>query len=86
MRGSLSSAGGHTRGSCFCDESSKRYRNIERIARRKLLLLDVATTLEDLGLKGDRKGQYSIRVNDQYRICFVWKAPDAFHVQIVDYH
>ena len=79
----------------FRDERSKKYRSIERIARRKLLLLDAANTLEDLGilpgnrleaLKGDRKGQHSIRINDQYRVGFAWKAPNAFEVEIVDYH
>jgi proteic killer suppression protein len=58
-------------------------------------MLHRATTLEDLrippgnrleALKGDRKGQHSIRVNDQYRVCFVWKSGDAFSVEIVDYH
>jgi proteic killer suppression protein len=58
-------------------------------------MLHRATTLEDLrippgnrleALKGDRKGQHSIRVNDQYRVCFVWRSGDAFSVEIVDYH
>lgn len=65
------------------------------ITRRKLALLDAATAVEDLRippgnrlekLRGDRQGQYSIRINDQYRICFVWRAPDAHDVEIVDYH
>ncbi|MBF0515369.1 MAG: type II toxin-antitoxin system RelE/ParE family toxin [Desulfovibrionaceae bacterium] len=64
-------------------------------ARRKLLWIDAAVSLEDLRLppgnrletlKGDRKGQYSIRINDRYRICFVWKGHDAHDVEIVDYH
>ena len=65
------------------------------MALRKLSILDAATSLDDLrtppgnrleALKGDRKGQHSIRINDQWRICFVWKAPDAEDVEIVDYH
>lgn len=60
----------------------------------RLELLDAATSLEDLKLlglrletlNGDRKGQYSIRVNDQFRICFEWRSGDAFNVEIVDYH
>ncbi len=64
-------------------------------AERKLAVLDAATCLEDLGglpgnrleaLKGDRKGQYSIRINDQWRLCFRWQKTDAFDVEIVDYH
>lgn len=58
-------------------------------------MLNAAMTLADLrvppgnrleSLKGDRKGQYSIRINDQYRVCFRWRAGDAFDVEIVDYH
>jgi proteic killer suppression protein len=65
------------------------------IAQRKLLALRVAITLEDLAtpignrleaLKGDRKGQCSIRINDQYRVCFSWKEGVAHEVEIVDYH
>jgi len=68
---------------------------LRRIAKRKLLILDAATQLTDLavppgnhleGLRGDRKGQHSIRINDQYRICFVWRQGDAYEVEIVDYH
>ncbi|HEX9618588.1 MAG TPA: type II toxin-antitoxin system RelE/ParE family toxin [Polyangiaceae bacterium] len=64
-------------------------------AERKLAILDAATTLEDLGalpgnrleaLRGDRRGQHSIRINDQWRVCFVWNEGDAFDVEIVDYH
>ena len=63
--------------------------------RRKLLQLDAAPTLDDLrvppgnrleALKGYRKGQHSIRINDKWRICFVWKADGPYAVQIVDYH
>ncbi len=62
---------------------------------RRLLLLDAAEALDDLRsppgnklerLHGDRKGQYSIRINDQWRICFEWKQGDAYCVEIVDYH
>ena len=79
----------------FRSVDAKRFRNIEGVARRKLLQLDAAPTLDDLrvppgnrleALKGDRKGQHSIRVNDQWRICFVWKADGPNTVQIVDYH
>jgi toxin HigB-1 len=72
-----------------------RFRNIERVARRKLLQLHAATELASLrvppgnqleALKGDRKGQHSIRVNEQWRVCFVWNRDGAHHVEIVDYH
>jgi len=68
---------------------------IERVARRKLLYLHAARRLEELrvppgnrleALKGGRAGQYSIRINDQWRICFVWGNGDAHDVEIVDYH
>lgn len=68
---------------------------LHRTAFEKLVLLDAATRLEDLAvwpslrlekLKGDRRAQHSIRINDRYRICFVWRDPDAFEVEIVDYH
>ena len=74
---------------------SRRYAGLERSIRRKLLALQAARLLEDLtvppgnrleALKGDRRGQHSIRVNDQYRICFRWEDPDAHEVEIVDYH
>lgn len=70
-------------------------RHIERAARRKLEALDAALQLGDLAaargnyleaLKGDRLGQHSIRINRQYRICFVWQKGDAAHVEIVDCH
>ena len=79
----------------FADEDVPRYRGIERQARRKLLLLDGAGALSDLrqspgnrleALKGDRKGQHSIRINDQWRVCFVWRNDGAEQVEIVDYH
>ncbi len=68
---------------------------IHRMGLRRLLLLDAAEALDDLRsppgnklerLHGDRKGQYSIRINDQWRICFEWKQGDAYCVEIVDYH
>lgn len=79
----------------FHDRWVARFGNIERVARRRLLLLNAAKRLEDLRvppgnqlktLKGDRKGQHSIRVNDQWRICFVWRDGEALNVEIVDYH
>jgi len=68
---------------------------IQRTALRKLVQLDNAVTVNDLrvppgnrleALKGGRKGQHSIRINDQWRICFVWTDGDAYHVEIADYH
>ncbi len=79
----------------FNDFGVRRFRAIERIARRKLLYLNQVRILHDLkmppgnrfeALKGDRKGQYSIRINDQWRICFKWQNGDAYDVEIVDYH
>lgn len=79
----------------FNDEFSKRYQAIERTAQRKLTMLDEAETLQDLAvlpgtrleaLTKDRKGQHSIRINDQFRICFSWKDGNAENVEIVDYH
>lgn len=73
----------------------RKYRHIERQVRRKLELLDAAKSLEDLksppgnrleSLKGDREGSFSIRINQQYRLCFVWKETDVFEVEIVEYH
>ena len=72
-----------------------RFRNIERVARRKLLQLHAATGFDTLkvppgnhleALVRDRKGQHSIRINDQWRICFVWRADGAHQVEIVDCH
>ena len=69
--------------------------DIQSVARRKLRMLNNAATLEDLrvppanrleALKGSRKGHYSIRINDQWRVCFRWKDADAYDVEIVDYH
>jgi proteic killer suppression protein len=79
----------------FNDEFSRKYRAIERTAQRKLTALDEAETLQDLAalpgnhleaLKGDRKGQHSIRISDRYRVCFAWADGDATGVEIVDYH
>ena len=75
--------------------SGKLPQNIQRLARKKLVILDAAPELHDLrippgnrleALKGDRKGQYSIRINDQWRICFRWSVGDAHEVEITDYH
>jgi proteic killer suppression protein len=69
--------------------------SLRRAALRKLQLLESSTRLEDLratpgnrleAMKGDRNGQLSIRINDQYRICFIWEDGDAFEVEITDYH
>ena len=74
---------------------SKRFSNIAKIATRKLAQLDAANTLEFLrsppgnrleALTGDRKGQYSIRVNDQFRLCFRWTTEGPIDIEIVDYH
>ncbi|MDF0644590.1 MAG: type II toxin-antitoxin system RelE/ParE family toxin [Nitrospira sp.] len=79
----------------FADVEVPRFRSIERIARRKLLYLHRARSLQDLqvppgnrleALKGDRKGQHSIRINDKWRLCFIWRQGDAHEVEIVDYH
>jgi len=75
--------------------SKKLPLDIQRTARRKLIYLDEAVNLQDLQappgnrlekLKGDRAGQYSIRINDQWRICFQWIGDRARNVEIVDYH
>ena len=79
----------------FTDRDVPRFRAFERIARRKLLYLHRARSLQDLmvppgnrleALKGDRKAQHSIRINDQWRVCFLWRSGDAYDVEIVDYH
>ena len=68
---------------------------IQRRARAKILMIDAAGRLDDLrappgnrleALRGDRRGQHSIRINEQWRICFVWRDGDAWEVEIVDYH
>lgn len=79
----------------FEGQSPRRLQQVARVAQRKLMQLHAAHLLRDLTifpgnhlepLKGNRKGQHSVRINDQYRICFVWRDGDAFEVEIVDYH
>ena len=79
----------------FEGKSPRRFRNIERVAQRKLQMLDDATELRDLksppgnrleALSRDRAGQHSIRINDQWRVCFVWTDAGPENVEIVDYH
>lgn len=69
--------------------------DIQQVVRRKLRMLNSAATLEDLrippanrleAMKGDRRGQHSIRINDRWRVCFRWKDGDAHDVEIIDYH
>ena len=79
----------------FHDVPVPRFRLFERQARRKLLYLHRARVLRDLwarpgnrleALKGDRRGQHSIRINERWRICFRWEEGNAYDVEIVDYH
>ena len=72
-----------------------RFKNVERVARRKLLQLHAASELATLRippgnqlelLRGDRRGQHSIRINAQWRLCFVWREDGAYQVEIVGYH
>lgn len=79
----------------FDDTAVRRFKTIERVARRKLLMLHRSKELNDLrsppgirleALKGNRLGQYSIRINGQWQICFKWENGDAVDVEIVDYH
>jgi len=79
----------------FNDYDVKRFRSISRKARIKLEILNAVTSLDSLKvppgnrlepLKGDRKGQFSIRINSKWRICFVWEEGNAHNVEIVDYH
>ena len=79
----------------FDDLRVRRFQAIEIVARRKLNMLDNATNLNDLAvlpgnrleaLRGKRSGQHSIRINDQYQVCFEWRRGDAHNVEIVDYH
>ncbi len=76
-------------------ERVTRWVNIERVALRKLTQLAVSSSLEDLRvppgnrlelLRGDRAGKYSIRINDQWRGCFVWAGDGVYDVEIIDYH
>lgn len=75
--------------------SKKLPQDIQRIGRKKLVILDAAMQLNDLrtppgnrleALERDRKGQHSIRINDKWRICFKWSGGDAYDVEITDYH
>jgi len=79
----------------FDDADVKKFRGISKAARLKLEVLNASVSLNSLRvppgnrleqLKGDRKGQHSIRINNQWRVCFVWKNENAFDVEIVDYH
>ena len=79
----------------FAGKRVKRFANIASVATRKLQQLDSAVTLDAMrappgnrleALNGDRRGQHSVRINDQWRICFVWKADGARNVEIADYH
>ena len=79
----------------FHSKAVRRFKNMERVARRKLLQLHASTGLASLripsgnqleALKGDRKGQHSIRINDQWRICFAWHDEGAHYAEIVDHH
>jgi len=79
----------------FDGAHSRRYACLEQIIERKLRALHRAMVLGDLvnppgnrleALKGDRSGQYSIRINNQFRICFQWEGQNAYEVEIVDYH
>lgn len=79
----------------FAGEQPRRFRNIENVAQRKLQMLDAAVELRDLRsppgnrlemLSGNRSGQYSIRINDQWRVCFEWMDNGPANIEIVDYH
>ena len=79
----------------FAGQNIKEFSGMRKVAERKLTMLDNASDLKDLlspagnrleKLKGDRAGQYSIRINDQWRICFLWLADGPHDVEITDYH
>jgi proteic killer suppression protein len=79
----------------FTARKNRRWTNIAKVALRKLDQIEAAVSLNDLKvppanhlelLKGDRKGQHSIRINDQFRVCFVWKEDGVHDVEITDYH
>ena len=79
----------------FSGERIRRFQSFERQAEKRLRVLDSATSKEDLlnnpgnhfeSLEGNRKGQFSIRINRQWRICFVWRSGNAEDVEIIDYH
>ena len=79
----------------FQGRYSKRFNRLAQVMERKIVQIHAAKMLSDLALfpgnrleplKGDRAGQHSIRINDQFRICFVWRDGDGFEVEIADYH
>jgi proteic killer suppression protein len=80
----------------FMAKNARRFGvDVQKVAQRKLLLLNEAQVLEDLrsppsnhleALQGDREGEYSIRINKQWRLCFTWQGGHAYNVEIVDYH
>jgi toxin HigB-1 len=79
----------------FKGRNSKRFNRLASVIEKKIAQIHAAVALSDISifpgnrfevLKGDRAGQHSIRINDQYRICFVWREGDAYEVDIVDYH
>ena len=76
----------------FRQQLVRRFQAISTVGLRRLVQIDSAEELRDLAmnrleaLKGDRRGQYSVLINDQYRVCFRWKDGDAFEVEIADYH
>ena len=81
--------------SFFSGETVKEFTGFRKAAERKLTMLDNASDLKDLlspagnrleKLRGDRVGQHSMRINDQWRICFIWKADGPYEVEITDYH
>jgi toxin HigB-1 len=82
-------------GNVYATGRSRKFGNIARVAARRLGDLSFAVKLDDLRnppgnrlekLKGNRAGQYSLRINDQYRVCFRWEGDSAYEVEIVDYH
>jgi proteic killer suppression protein len=87
--------GGSDTQSLFCGRRVLRWRSIETVAMRKLAMLNRADRINDLRippnnrlekLKGKRRDQWSIRINDQWRVCFRWIGADAYDVEIIDYH
>ena len=95
MLGVIQSFGSANTERLFRRERVRQFEAFERQAQRKLAELDAATSLNDLRaipgnrlekLRGDRKAQHSIRINDQWRVCFVWKDGNAHDVEIADYH
>ena len=79
----------------FQGQRVRKYQQIAQVALRRLVQIDSAEELRDLAsppanrlelLRGDRAGQYSVRINDQYRVCFRWKSGHAYEVEITDYH